>query len=298
MAGTTIFSHIPDSAPPPAETRFENLIELKCLAPGGIGLTLLPAEISDANDRRLSELLINFRRDVDRHPEFSRLVLDCSRINFITDLARGAFVDLFKAFAQREGTLVVGATEGTLRPFSLAKVSDLYRLAPNFRAGQPDLSEQADFADLVNDLHAELFQHDMRSARAPLAVSRPEPGFNGNLIFYRICEGTAIVSLNPEITTVDEDSKLARAFAEAAQSIAVAEPNCHRILFNLQGVEHIGADTLGTFIALHQRAKAGRGDTIALCHLEKNVAEKIKLSRLDRIIPVFPTAVEGLDATW
>jgi anti-sigma B factor antagonist len=66
-----------------------------------------------------------------------------------------------------------------------------------------------------------------------------------------------------------------------------------RIILNFERVKFLSSAVLGKIISLHKRLGKEKG-RMALCSINKDVKQVFKITRLDKLIPIFDTEDEAL----
>lgn len=280
---------------------FSGLVAIQPFDHDGIAVRLGPEAGNQINEFEVANILRTISAHLKDQPEFRRLVVDVSELNRIPDEARGPIISLLVQFKKRDGVSICCNSNSVVEPFRYMRLTDYFLPAGMLQL--PACGEQLGQAAnrLGAEISATLFREariQARSwARQAASYDQHQINCNGNLLYYRIENGTAIIQLNPEILSLREDSSIAERFRDAAQGIADSDPDITRVLFNLRGLEFLGADSMGVFITLHHRGKQN-WPTIAVCGLEGSVAEKFRITRLDRLIPTFPTEADAMSARW
>lgn len=98
-----------------------------------------------------------------------------------------------------------------------------------------------------------------------------------------------ILMLTPCDTIIDASS----AADFKGQLVTWIQEGNHRILLDLSNIEFIDSSGLGAIISL-LKLLAGKGD-ISLCGIRDQVMSLFKLTRMDRIFRIYPSAAEALD---
>ena len=68
-----------------------------------------------------------------------------------------------------------------------------------------------------------------------------------------------------------------------------------RILLDFTSVKYISSQALSVILRLHTKLAALPGAQLALCGFNAQLMEAVKITRLDRLMPLFPTRAEALD---
>jgi anti-anti-sigma factor len=76
----------------------------------------------------------------------------------------------------------------------------------------------------------------------------------------------------------------------------VAHGKDHRVIFDLSGVTHIDSAAIGTIVTCFSRVKKS-GGTLCLAGPTGMVEGTLKLTRVDQVIPVYPTASAAAEKT-
>jgi anti-sigma B factor antagonist len=66
-----------------------------------------------------------------------------------------------------------------------------------------------------------------------------------------------------------------------------------KLVINFERIKFLSSAVLGKLISLHKRILIEKG-RLALCHINKDIRQVFKITRLDRIIPIFDTEEEAL----
>jgi anti-sigma B factor antagonist len=74
----------------------------------------------------------------------------------------------------------------------------------------------------------------------------------------------------------------------------LAEGGTRQMVIDLSNAEHIDSSGLATIV--YARSALGDGGTLALCGLHDNVHKLVRLTRLDKVIGVYETADDAIDA--
>jgi len=74
--------------------------------------------------------------------------------------------------------------------------------------------------------------------------------------------------------------------------LAITERGDRRILVDLSQVEFIDSSGLGAFISV-LKTLGGQG-FLGICHARETVASVFKLTRIDRVLPLFPNQDEAV----
>lgn len=93
-------------------------------------------------------------------------------------------------------------------------------------------------------------------------------------------EVTCVSFTEPAISHKDN----IRAVGETLFDLLEKQPN---ILINFHGVTYLTSSMLGKLIRLHGKANAAGGQ-LALCGLDQDLTQIIRLTELDKILNIFP----------
>lgn len=277
----------------------DKLIGLRAFGDDGMSITLLPSASDWRREGEVFTTLRDIANRIDSNPHIRKLVIDCQHITHIPEEARGAIVRLLMLFHERQGTVLCSASDSVTAPFAMMRMTEFFRQAeslnlPRATAGISEACDEIAGQIDVQRLEEEQLQHcEGRRAYEPRSIQ-----CNGNLVFYSIEGNTALVQLNADVLSLDEEAGIAARFREAVSTVADAEPVVERVVLNLRGLEFIGAEPIGALISMHNAGKQGKGARLALSNLEPPVAEKLTLTRLDRLFTIFSEAVEALQASW
>jgi anti-anti-sigma factor len=75
---------------------------------------------------------------------------------------------------------------------------------------------------------------------------------------------------------------------------ALLDGGDQHILLDFKRVKHISSPALSMILRMHSRLGATPGGQLALCDLNPQLMEAIKITRLDRLIPLFARRTEAL----
>jgi anti-anti-sigma factor len=70
-----------------------------------------------------------------------------------------------------------------------------------------------------------------------------------------------------------------------------------RLVVDCAGVRFISGRFLSALLSVMKRLGTRPGD-IVLCHLDPNLAEIFRVTRLDQVFPIYPTRQQALAADW
>jgi anti-anti-sigma factor len=68
-----------------------------------------------------------------------------------------------------------------------------------------------------------------------------------------------------------------------------------RILLDFSRVKHLSSQAMSMILRVHTKLAALPGGQLALCAVNPQLMEAIKITRLDRLMPLFPTRAEALE---
>ncbi len=77
--------------------------------------------------------------------------------------------------------------------------------------------------------------------------------------------------------------------------LELVEEGAHRLVLNLSGVQYIASSGMRVLLKVAQQVQ-GHGGKLCACCPNETVAEVIELSGFDRILDVFETRQDALDA--
>jgi anti-anti-sigma factor len=75
---------------------------------------------------------------------------------------------------------------------------------------------------------------------------------------------------------------------------AILDAGDRHILLDFKRVKHISSPALSMILRIHSKLAALPDGQLALCDLKPQLMEAIKITRLDRLMPLFPTRTEAL----
>jgi anti-anti-sigma factor len=67
-----------------------------------------------------------------------------------------------------------------------------------------------------------------------------------------------------------------------------------RILLDFSRVKHLSSQAMSMILRVHTKLAALPGGQLALCGMSPQLTEAIKITRLDRLMPLFPTRAKAL----
>lgn len=77
---------------------------------------------------------------------------------------------------------------------------------------------------------------------------------------------------------------------------SLLDGGARRILLDFNRVKHVSSPTLSMVLRVHTRVAALPGGEVILCGLNPQLMEAVKITRLNRLIAVFPSRREALEA--
>ena len=297
MGTSTGISSTNGPSPIPGAVELERLALVRPFAPNGVALSLKPEAADPSRELQLASLLRDVSDALKESSAPRRLVIDLSQVSGLLDEARGPLVSMLVCFRGRDGVTITGASPNIQKIFrqlglhSFFSSNELVQLAP------PGQVEKDLLDELITTIDIKRAQGELRNESCASAPKR-EPGYNGNLVVYRLAGDTAILQVNADVIRIAEQSKLSSDLKSVISDIVDSEPDCRRLLFDLSGLEFIGADTIATFINLRQGGHRGAGPEFALSSPSVAIAEKLRIARLDKYIRVFETAGDAFHQPW
>jgi anti-anti-sigma factor len=103
-----------------------------------------------------------------------------------------------------------------------------------------------------------------------------------------------VLVLAPTQRSLGEDSAVEAWYRAATEAIAWARTN--RVVLDLGQIEHLAGFGLSKVVRLYRDLAQAQG-RLALCHVVPPLAEVVKVTRLDRLLPVYadlPAAVAAI----
>jgi anti-anti-sigma factor len=70
-----------------------------------------------------------------------------------------------------------------------------------------------------------------------------------------------------------------------------------RILLDFSRVKHLSSQAMSMILRVHTKLAAFPDGELALCGMSPQLMEAIKITRLDRLMPLFPTRAKALEWT-
>lgn len=275
------------------------LVSLRALESNTIGITLMPNAANADMELETSRLLSRVLDYTFQPGHFSRLLIDFSCVSKLPDEARGPVVGLIIAFSKRNGAIICGACRDILQIFETMQLNKLYSHCDSIKLSGPSRESGRALVELERKVKsAELDDLEMRRADSRRNVTIRELAFNGNMLTGTVVDDMAFVRLNSEITKLSEDAGVAERVQESLEAIYHCDPQVSRILVDLNGLQHLGATSIGVLISLYKNALEGHGPRIALCGAEPEVANVFKTMQLDKLLKIFSTSDEALAANW
>ena len=75
----------------------------------------------------------------------------------------------------------------------------------------------------------------------------------------------------------------------------VDNQNKRSILLNFSNVEYLSSAALGRLMSLHKKLQAVSGQ-LKLCNIKSNIEEAFKITKLDKILKIYPSEEAALEA--
>jgi anti-sigma B factor antagonist len=116
------------------------------------------------------------------------------------------------------------------------------------------------------------------------------PTLQPRLILEQIGDVTVVKFTQPELL---EEAAIQAVAQQLFQ--LVDQLNHRRLVLNLEGVERLSASLVGTFLALHQRTRAG-GGRFVLCGVARDLMKVLAIYRLPSLIQICREEQEALQA--
>lgn len=105
------------------------------------------------------------------------------------------------------------------------------------------------------------------------------------LEIYRI-ENVAVVVCRGRIVFGEETTD----FCRTVRSLLPQGPH---VILNLQAIEYIDSGGLGSIVGLLLAARRANGD-LGICEPSRRVDDLLRITKLDSVIPVFPSQEDGV----
>lgn len=120
----------------------------------------------------------------------------------------------------------------------------------------------------------------------------------GRLIVIESVDSTVVLKMNAD--RIDNTPEAAvRLLKEIRTTLEHLQPKPERVVLSLRDLDYLGLSAVGALLEIHQGSQPqhGRFPPFALADLEEQPREKLRMTRLDTIIPTFNTIAEAIENT-
>jgi len=120
----------------------------------------------------------------------------------------------------------------------------------------------------------------------------------GRLVLVESVNSTVVLKMNAD--RIDNTPEAAiRLLKEIRTTLEHLEPKPERVVLSLRDLDYLGLSAVGALLEIHQGSQPQhrRFPPFAIADLEEQPREKLRMTRLDTVIPTFNTAAEAIENT-